>query len=146
MPKPIPFDFVLEELAPAKPYTKLMFGCTSIYVGEKIVLILRRKDDSDPDNGLWLATTPEHHESLRADFPSMRSIALFGPGPTGWQVLPLDAPDFEEAAFRACALILKGDPRIGKVPKGRKPRGKAAKPKAKAKAKPRAKSAKKRKK
>jgi len=25
---------------------------------------------------------------------------------TGWQVLPVDAPDFEEAALRACELIV----------------------------------------
>jgi hypothetical protein len=35
---------------------------------------------------------------------------------TGWQVLPADAADFEEAALRACELIVAGDPRIGKVP------------------------------
>jgi hypothetical protein len=31
-------------------------------------------------------------------------------------VLPTDADDFEEAALRACELVLAGDPRIGKVP------------------------------
>jgi hypothetical protein len=39
---------------------------------------------------------------------------------THWQLLPADAPDFEEAALRACELILAGDPRIGKVPKPRR--------------------------
>jgi hypothetical protein len=36
---------------------------------------------------------------------------------TGWQVLPADAPDFEEGALRACELVVARDPRIGKVPK-----------------------------
>jgi hypothetical protein len=49
----------------------------------------------------------------------MRSIQLFEKDPTNWQVLPTDAPDFEEAALRACELILARDPRIGKVPKSR---------------------------
>jgi hypothetical protein len=31
-------------------------------------------------------------------------------------VLPTDADDFEEAALRACELVLAEDPRIGKVP------------------------------
>lgn len=114
--KRIPFEFVLEALESADPYTKPMFGCTAVYVGEKIVLILRERESSPGDNGVWLATTPEHHESLAREFPSMRSIAVFGPGPTGWQVLPVDSADFEEAALRACELILEGDPRIGKVP------------------------------
>jgi hypothetical protein len=50
----------------------------------------------------------------------MRSIQLFGKKITGWQVLPADASDFEQAALRACELILARDPRIGKVPKSRR--------------------------
>jgi hypothetical protein len=38
---------------------------------------------------------------------------------TGWQVLPVDAPDFESAALRACELVLAGDARIGKIPGAR---------------------------
>ena len=97
-----------------------MFGCLAVYVGEKIVLVLRDKRQPDADNGVWLATTEEHHESLRHEFPNMRSIAVFGKEVSGWQVLPADAPDFEEAALHACDLIAARDPRIGKVPKPRK--------------------------
>ena len=96
-----------------------MFGCLAVYVGEKIVLILREKPGQSLDNGVWLATTREHHESLRGEFPSMRSIQVLGKKVTGWQVLPADAPDFEEAAMRACELIIARDPRIGKVPASR---------------------------
>jgi hypothetical protein len=99
-----------------------MFGCVGVYVGDKIVLILRDKADPLRDQGVWLATTEEHHAALKRDFPSMRSIALFGSGVTGWQVLPAQAADFEECVLRACALVLKGDPRIGKIPKARKPK------------------------
>jgi hypothetical protein len=31
-------------------------------------------------------------------------------------VLPADADDFEEGVLRVCALVLAGDPRVGKVP------------------------------
>lgn len=99
-----------------------MFGCTAIYVAEKIVLILRQKPSYERDNGVWLATTHEHHESLRDDFPNMRSIELLGEPVSNWQVLPIDAPDFEESAMRACELVMAGDPRIGRVPKSRKPK------------------------
>jgi hypothetical protein len=118
--KPIPFDFVIEQLEPLAPMTRPMFGCTAVYVGEKIVFILRLKSDESEDNGVWVATTPEHHESLRQDLPSLRSIGVLGPGITGWQILPLSEPDFEEAVSRACELVLNGDPRIGKIPKPRK--------------------------
>jgi hypothetical protein len=45
---------------------------------------------------------------------------VLGEDVTGWQILPADAPDFEEAAMRACDLIIARDPRIGKLPKPRK--------------------------
>jgi len=118
--KAVPHEFVLEAMAPLSPRTRPMFGCLAIYVEEKIVLILRDKRDRAPDDGVWLATTEQHHESLRREFPNMRSIRSFGTEVTGWQVLPADAPDFEEAALRACELIRLRDARIGKVPGARR--------------------------
>jgi len=120
----IPHEFVLDALAPVSPLTRPMFGCTAIYVGEKIVLILRQKPSYERDNGVWLATTREHHESLREEFPNMRSIELLGEKVSQWQILPVEAPDFEESAMRACELVVMGDPRIGKVPNSRKPKRK----------------------
>jgi hypothetical protein len=119
--KPVPHRFVLDALTALEPTTRPMFGCLAIYSGPRIVLILRDKPDHAADNGVWLATSPEHHESLRRDFPNMRSIQVLGKDVTAWQNLPSDAPDFEESAVRACELVLAADPRIGKIPK-RRPR------------------------
>jgi hypothetical protein len=118
-PKAVPYQFVLDALANLPTETRTMFGCLAVYLGDKIVLILRDGREPPADNGVWLATTEEHHRSLAREFPGMRSIQLFGKGTTGWQVLPADAPDFEQAALRACELIVARDPRIGKVPKSR---------------------------
>ena len=115
----VPHAFVLEALSALAPRTRPMFGCLAVYVRDKIVLILRDKAGA-ADNGVWIATSREHHESLRREFPYMRSISVLGKDVTGWQVLPSNAPDFEEAALRACELIEARDPRIGKVPKRRK--------------------------
>ncbi len=120
--KPVPHEFVLDAIAELSPRSRPMFGCTAIYIGEKIVLILREKPTHTADNGVWLATSHEHHASLRRDFPSMRSIQLLGEKITSWQVLPSDSPDFEEAATHACELVLARDPRIGKIPKSRQAR------------------------
>jgi hypothetical protein len=143
--KAVPHEFVLEAIAALSPQTRPMFGCLAVYVGDKIAVILRDKRDKTADNGVWLATTEEHHESLRREFPNMRSIRVLGKRVTGWQVLPSDAPDFEEAALRACELIVARDPRIGKVPGTRrasrsaaKNTGKSSKPAAKRAAKSRA--------
>ena len=136
--KAVPLEFVLEAMAALPLETRSMFGCLAVYVEDKIVLILRDKRDETADNGVWLATTEEHHQSLRRDFPNMRSIQVFGKKVTGWQVLPVDAPDFEEAALRACELIVARDPRLGKVPGARRASGrgggKAAKSPKRAKA------------
>src|SRR5271157_1135886 len=125
--KAVPHRFVLDAIAALSPTVRPMFGCLAVYVGDKIVLILRDKGDKTADNGVWLATTEEHHDSLRREFPNMRSIQGLGKGVTGWQVLPADAPDFEEAALRACDLILARDPRIGKAPRARRAPGSPAK-------------------
>lgn len=105
--KAVPHEFLLETLSPLSPVTRPMFACLAVYVQEKIVLILRDKPGNAEDNGVWLATTEEHHASLRRDFPNMRSIKVLGKDVTGWQVLPIDAPDFEEAARLACEVVLQ---------------------------------------
>jgi hypothetical protein len=122
--KPVPHEFVLEALAHGSPRTRpprtrAMFGCIAVYIGEKVVAMLRDKPKHPADNGVWVATTAEHHQSLREAFPHLRSIQLLGKLETHWQVLPTDAPDFEEAALRLCDLIIAGDSRIGRVPNRR---------------------------
>ncbi len=119
--KKIPHEFVLDAIAALSPETRPMFGCLAVYVKDKIVCVLRdKRAETADDDGMWLATTVEHHTSLRRDFPNMRSIRVLGKKVTGWQVLPANAPDFEEAALRAREFILAGDPRIGKVPASRR--------------------------
>lgn len=119
--KLLPHEFVLDAIASLSPHTRPMFGCLAVYVGEKIVFVLRdKRDKTKADDGVWIATTREHHASLRREFPNMRSIQVLGKEVTGWQVLPADAPDFEQAALRACDLVLTKDGRIGKIPGGRR--------------------------
>ena len=129
--KGVPHEFVLDAIAVTSPRTHPMFGCLAVYVGDKIVLIVRDKPNQKADNGVWLATTKEHHESLRREFPNMRSVQVLGKEITGWQVLPADAPDFEEAALHACELVVARDARIGKVPGARRAAGSGNKKKSK---------------
>jgi hypothetical protein len=116
--KKVPFAFVLDALAAVDPATRPMFGCTAVYVGPRIVMVLRGRGDAD--DGVWIATTAEHHASLRGELPSIRSIRVFGEGESGWQVIPAAGEGFEDEALRACALVDRGDPRIGKLPKAKK--------------------------
>lgn len=121
-----PFPFVLDELASLDPRTRPMFGCLAVYVGERIVMILRDKTPSDPDNGVWLSFTPEHEASLREAFPALEPIAIFQDKVAGWKNLSSRSPTFEEDVLRACELIKRGDDRIGKVPGARKPKAQRA--------------------
>ena len=120
--KSIPFDFVFEYLEPLAYTVKPFFGCFGVYIGDKIMLILRDKKDNTEANGIWIATTHESHESLRKTFPSLCSVSILnnGIGETAWQMIPADASDFESSAIEICTLIRRGDKRIGKVPKKRK--------------------------
>jgi hypothetical protein len=125
--KKLPFDFVLDELAELSPWTRPMFGCHAIYVEDKIVFIVRDKARPACDDGVWVATTQEHHASLRGELPSLRSISvLANGGVTGWQILPAEAEDFEAGVLRACAMVRAGDARIGKIPvRRRKAKGRS---------------------
>lgn len=115
----VPFEFVFDYLLPLEPVTKPMFGCLALYVERKIVLILRDRNDHPEANGVWLATSAEHHESLKKELPSLCSVYILseGKGETNWQMLRSDAGDFEPSVRKACEMIRRGDKRIGKVPK-----------------------------
>ncbi len=120
--RPVPFDFVLDNLISREPRVKAMFGCFAVYCDNQIVFLLRDQKSSAQDNGVWIATTAEHHESLKKELPSMRSISAVGPRKSGWQVIPASADGFESSVMCACELVVRHDPRIGKIPRIRKNR------------------------
>ena len=114
-----PFSFIIDYLAHKEPVVKPMFGCHAIYIGRKIVLMLRKSPAHPTMNGIWIATGKEHHQRLKKLLPSMKSIDVLGKGETNWQMIPERAKDFESSALMLCELILKGDPSVGKIPKVR---------------------------
>lgn len=123
----IPFEFVLDCLGPLAFTVKPMFGMWAIYVDQKIVLILKQKNDNPDTNGVWIATYKEHHKSLKNEFPSLHSISSssIGIDETEWQVLPIDTEDFETSVRKVCELIKHNDSRVGRIPKPRQTRSKA---------------------
>ena len=58
--KSIPHRFVLEAIADRAPTTRAMFGALAVYVGDKIVFILRDHAKDRAANGVWVAVLPEH--------------------------------------------------------------------------------------
>jgi hypothetical protein len=122
----LPFPFITELLLPLEPAVRPMFGSHGVYVREKIVLIMRLRESHPEANGVWIATSKEHHESLRKEFPGMHSVYILSDGKneTDWQMIHVDDDDFEPQVTRLCEMILKNDPRIGRIPKVKKKRKK----------------------
>jgi len=112
---PVPFPFVLDELESLRPTIKKVFGFTHVYLGEKLLFSLRDATTHRGSNGMWLYTTTDHADSLAAEFPELPRRQIWRSGKKAWVILASRLGDFEENAFRACDLILKGDQRIGRL-------------------------------
>lgn len=109
-----PFEFVLDELLPIRPVIKQMFGFGYIFVGDKLMLLLRNRVNQTRFNGVWVATTEEHFKSLQKEFP-ISPAWLVSFAKKQWLLIPLNAEDFEEYSLKACELILRGDVRLGRL-------------------------------
>jgi hypothetical protein len=128
MPRPAkpkqkpPHSFVVDALMPLNPEVRRMFSGVAVYLGDRIVCMLRDHPKSPRDNGLWLVlsegTNPAGPE-LRREFPSIRSIELLGDKIGHWLLIPSDSPGFEMEALHACDL-LRHDSRFGRIPKSRR--------------------------
>jgi hypothetical protein len=120
-----PYPFILEALAPLEPEVRPMFSGFAVYVGDKIVLMLRDSPKHPEDNGVWIVfseTANLADPGIRRDFPSLRLIKLLGGKIAHWRLVPADSPTFESETLHACELLLKHDARFGRVPQSRQSR------------------------
>ena len=100
-----------------------MFSGYGVYLGDRIVFMLRDHAKSPKDNGVWLVLSESVNPAdaaLRREFPSLRPIELLSGKISHWLVIPSDSPTFEEEALHACDRLLRHDPRFGRVPKSRR--------------------------
>jgi hypothetical protein len=118
-----PHAFVLEALAPLNPEVRRMFSGFAVYLGDRIVCMLRDHEKSPQDNGVWLVLSDGMNPAdsgLRSEFPSIRTIDLLGNKIRHWLLIPSDSATFETEALHACDLLLKHDPRLGRIPESRR--------------------------
>ncbi len=118
-----PHAFVLDALAPLHPEVRRMFSGFAVYIGDRIVCMLRDHPKSPRDNGVWLVISDTFNPAdptLRREFPSLRSIELLAGKIGHWLLIPGDGPTFETEALHACELLLRRDPRLGRIPASRK--------------------------
>lgn len=121
---PVPFPFILDALQPLAPVVKPMFSGYAVYVGDKIVFMLRDRPNLPRDNGLWIVFSDGFELTkdltrLRKEFPSLRPIELLNGAIQHWLIVPMDGPNFETEALHACDLALAHDSRLGRIPQSR---------------------------
>src|SRR5215469_7124156 len=123
--KSAPYQFILDALTSLEPEVRPMFSGFSVYIGDKIVLMLRDSPKHPEDNGVWIVfseTANLTDPGIRRDFPSLRLIGLLGGKIAHWLLIPADSPTFEVEALNACELLLKHDARLGRIPQSREAR------------------------
>ena len=114
-----PFDFIFDYLLPIEIEVKPFFGMFAIYANNKLLLLLRERDKETEKNGIWIATVGNGVETLKAELPG--SLVLFErkSRKDEWLLISSDEDAFERSAIRLCELIVRRDPRIGRIPKPR---------------------------
>ena len=118
-----PHPFVLEAIASVNPEVRRLFSGFAVYVGNRLFTMLRDHAKCPQDNGMWLVLsegTDPQDASLRRDLPSLRPIQTLGSKISHWLLIPSDGADFEREALHACDLILRKDPRLGRIPHSRR--------------------------
>lgn len=134
-----PYEFILDELSGLDVQTRRMFGCTAVYVGEKIMFVMYKPEHKEKsengrssnqvssdsgvlvqDIGIWVCIPNEHTLLMKKEFSQLRGVSFFADENSAWQCLPEECEDFESLALKFCSMIKRGDPRIGRLPKPKK--------------------------
>jgi hypothetical protein len=93
-----------------------MFGAKAAYLDGKMMLCFCAREE--PWAGVLVCTEREHHAALQAEFGDLKPHGIL----PKWLYLPESADSFEPVAERLVALTRKRDPRLGIIPKPKKPR------------------------
>ena len=107
----------------ANPEVRRMFSGFAVYIEDRIHMMLRDHAKDPQDNGIWLVLSEEADPAdprLRRELPSLRAITMLTGKVNHWLLIPGDSERFEEDALCACDMILRKDPRLGRVPQSRR--------------------------
>jgi hypothetical protein len=95
---------------------KPWFGGRTIMLNGRHHLFLTTQ--AEPWQGVLVCTYHEHHDSLRADFPSLEQHSVL----KKWLYLPESSDTFEQDAKRLVQLVKARDPRLGIEPSTKRKR------------------------
>jgi hypothetical protein len=110
----VPFDFVLRYLYPVRPKIRKMLGCYALVNNDKILMLLRERENQPEFNGVFVATQPEHYDALQEEIHRSYTDVNIDGLPHSYLFISEDLDDFDEKVKKACELIKNGDERIGK--------------------------------
>lgn len=117
----IPYEFILDCLHPKEVKIKPMFGCFGLYIDDKVIFLLRDREEKPLLNGVWIAVSkPKDYESLAKELPSInqeKKLVEDKKSNKKWLLLSAVDNQFESSVNNACDLILDNDKRIGKKTK-----------------------------
>ncbi len=114
-----PFDFIFDYLLRIEIEVKPFFGMFAIYANSKLLLLLRERNNEPEKNGIWIATVGNGAESLKKELTGSDVLFERKSKKDEWLFIPSDNDAFERSAIRLCELIVRRDPRIGRIPKPR---------------------------
>ena len=110
----VPYDFVLRYLYPVRPKVRKMLGCYALVQGEKILMLLRERDNQPEYNGVFVATQPQFYDELQNEIHRSNCEVDIDGMPHTYLFISEDLDDFDQKVKKACELIKGGDERIGK--------------------------------
>ena len=110
-----PHAFVVDALMPLNPEVRRMFSGFAVYLGDRIVCMLRDHPKSPKDNGVWLVlseNTSPTDPGLRREFPSLHEKHMEGREP------PAQDRGLRESLFcsRNLQIIADIEPRVPFLP------------------------------
>ncbi len=111
----LPYDFILKDLYPLRPTIKKMLGCYALMEGKKLLMLLRDREERPEFNGVFIATSPAHFETLQQEIHTSRMTFDLDGDENSWIFISEDLDSFKEKVKKACEMIKKGDERIGKL-------------------------------
>ncbi len=115
--RPHPYAWLWEPLESDAAFVlRSMFGAKAAYLDGKIVLCFSAGDE--PWRGVLVCTDPTRHAALQAEFPELSPHTVL----PKWLYLPERHDRFETVAAALVRLARRRDPRLGVLPKPRKPR------------------------
>jgi hypothetical protein len=94
---------------------RTMFGAKAAYLDGKLMLCFTTGEE--PWRGVLVCTERKQHPDLQRDFAELKPHPVL----PKWLYLPESLDDFEDLATRLVRLARQRDPRIGVLPKPRRP-------------------------